>query len=254
MKTIWNIVSFLAIAHLVAIAVVVGWLWQSQRLDRDRVERVRTILALSIPAEQAAQAEDAKKQAEEQAKADETARMQNPPVTSSAQIASMSEIERFTAQSLRRMAEEKRQLSASLEAREQALKDEIAKFEADREAYEQSIKDQRQAQTDEQFRKAVKLIESLPPKQGKDKLTSLVSQGQMDQAVAYLNAMSNRAAGKILKEFKSAEESKLATDLLERLRKLGRVVQPDASTDDADPPLDNSDPSAGATPDAAAPS
>jgi hypothetical protein len=246
MKRLWNIIGFMAIVNLIAILVVVAWLWQSQRIDRDRVEKVRALLSISIPDELAAADEQAKKDAEGKAAEEAAARLRNPPVTSAAQVTALNQLEREVAQGLRRLQDEKRQLSAALDTRERAIKQREDEFASERLAWEQSIKDQRAAQTDQQFAKAVKLIESLPAKQGKEKLVTMVNQGGTDQAVMYLNAMSPRAAGKILKEFKSAEETRLATDLLERLRKLGRMVPPDEVAPDAVSPNDANAP-AGST-------
>jgi len=36
MRTVWNIISFLAVVHLLAVALFIGWLWQSQRLSAER--------------------------------------------------------------------------------------------------------------------------------------------------------------------------------------------------------------------------
>ena len=75
--------------------------------------------------------------------------------------------------------------------------------------------------TDEQFRKAVKSLESLPPKQAREVVLELVRTNRMDTAVAYLDAMSSSKASNLLKSFKSEDETKVATELLERLRMLG---------------------------------
>lgn len=236
MKTLWNAVSFVAVVNLIALLLIVAWLWQSQRLNGERVQKLRTMLAVTIPAEQAEAEEQAKKEAEAKTAEEEATRLRNPPVTSSTQIAALNRLEDQIAQGLRRLQEERRQLSAALDLRERALKDREEKLAADRRLWEESVKDQKLAQEDGQFTKAVKLLEALPAKQAKEKLVILVNEGQMPQAVAYLNAMSTRASGKILKEFKSSEESKLATDLLEELRKLGRTDELNESLSDANTP------------------
>ena len=72
-------------------------------------------------------------------------------------------------------------------------------------------------------------------RQAKGKLIELVNTGRKDQAVAYLDAMNLRNAGKVLAEFKTAEENKLATELLERIRTLGQTSrQPSVPTDSSD--------------------
>jgi hypothetical protein len=52
-------------------------------------------------------------------------------------------------------------------------------------------------------------------------LTALIAEGNLQQAVAYLDAMNSRIAAKIIGEFKTAPETELAKDLLEELRTFG---------------------------------
>ena len=70
----------------------------------------------------------------------------------------------------------------------------------------------------------------------------MVADGQLQQAVAYLDAMKPRAASKILKEFKSPSEIVLATELLEKLRTfgLGTVEPKEPGNDDAGDISENS--------------
>lgn len=78
-----------------------------------------------------------------------------------------------------------------------------------------------QKRGDEQFLRAVKQLEQVPAKQAKKILETLVAGKNVDQAVAYLDAMNPRAAAKVLREFKTDAEIPLATELLERLRTRG---------------------------------
>ena len=48
MKTLWNIVSFLAVVHLLALVMFVGWLWKSGRLDGARIDELREMLAVLL--------------------------------------------------------------------------------------------------------------------------------------------------------------------------------------------------------------
>ena len=98
--------------------------------------------------------------------------------------------------------------------REEAL----AKRQTD---WETSISEEKERQTKDQFRKAVRLLESAPAKQGKEWILELVKSNREDQAVAYLDAMNPAKSAGLLKAFKGEGEAKVATDLLERLRQLG---------------------------------
>ena len=54
MKTIWSIVSFLAVVNLLALTTFAVWLWHSDRLDGERVQQVRELFSMTIPEAQAA--------------------------------------------------------------------------------------------------------------------------------------------------------------------------------------------------------
>ena len=69
----------------------------------------------------------------------------------------------------------------------------------------------------------------------KQQIIELFNTGSKEQAVIYLDAMNQRIAGKVLAEFKTDDEVKLAKELLERVRTLGR---PDGQASD---PTDSSD-------------
>ena len=123
-------------------------------------------------------------------------------------------------------------LAAQLQQATARMEANIAAFEQRRSSFHISQQDDRQRKIDEQFLQAVKQLEQLPAKQAKGVLEQLLADKNVDQAVAYLDAMSPRAAAKVLREFKSGPDLALATELLERLRTFGvdaRDDQPPAS-------------------------
>ena len=86
MKTIWSIVSFLAVVHLLALATFAVWLWHSDRLDGARVQQVRELFSMTIPEGQVA-AKRAQRQVEaELAEHKELAFRADPPFSSAAAI------------------------------------------------------------------------------------------------------------------------------------------------------------------------
>ena len=62
MKNLWNIISFMSVVNLIALLLFFGWLWKTDRLSMDRVQRLRDMLAetnaeeADAAVEQAAQA------------------------------------------------------------------------------------------------------------------------------------------------------------------------------------------------------
>jgi hypothetical protein len=220
-KTLWNAVSFIAVVNLLAMLMFVAWLWQSQRIDAARIEQLRELFARTTPEIEQETAAKAAERAAALAQAEIDARERRPVITSAAQIAALSSVQEQEAQAARRLGDEQRQLLALLETRRAELEQGIAQFETGKQAWDAQVKRQQQRRTDEQFLKAVEQYESVPPKLAKQMIQQLVRDQDVEQAVAYLDAMDARAAKKILSEFKTAEEIDLATELLERLRTLG---------------------------------
>ena len=221
MKTLWRLLSILAIANLLAIAAFVGWLWQTGRMDAQRFELLKTILASST-AEDAARVEEEKVLHDESVRvAAEERKLLEAPFTRAEQIAASERFEERAQLAMKTLNDEQARLAEQIGEREEAVGVREGALDARRAAWEQAIADEKQRETSEQFKKAVKLLEGMPPKQCKDWILELVSNGKVEQAVKYLDAMSNSKSANLLKAFKTAGEAKTATDLLERLRSLG---------------------------------
>jgi hypothetical protein len=231
MKTAWSIVSFLAVVHLLALVMFMVWLWQSGRLSPERIQMLRETFAVTVAEADRRAAEVERLTEEERRRAEDDVRREKPPVPSAAQVRHLSQIEEIERRASRRLHDEKRILAeqvaaavARLEARENA-------HDAERRRWNETIEREQARRTDEQFAKAVRQYESVPSRQGKNMLMALVIDGRMDQAVAYLDAMNGRAAAKIIQEFRTPEETAMATELLERLRTFGLATDAGRSTE-----------------------
>jgi len=221
MKTAWNIVSFLAVVHLLALLMFAGWLWQTDRLDGGRVTELRALFAPTL-AEARAAVEQAGLEADARlVHQAEQARRQDPPLPTSDRVARLTAARQEDERAEHHLELVRRQLLQQFDIAAQQLEDQRGVLDADRQGFEQGVGAEQQQRHITQLTKAVKLLESLPPKQAKQKIVELVQSGNQDQAVVYLDAMNQRAAGKVLAEFKTDEENKLATELLERIRTLG---------------------------------
>ncbi|MHC5006804.1 MAG: hypothetical protein ACYTGF_05535 [Planctomycetota bacterium] len=221
MKTAWNIVSFLAVVHLLALLMFAGWLWQTDRLDGTRMTELRALFAPTL-----AEARTAVEQADLEAEARlvhqaDQARRQDPPLPTSDRVARLTAARQEDERAEHHLELVRRQLLQQFDIAAQQLEDQRGALDADRQGFEQGVGADQQQRHATQLTKAVKLLESLPPKQAKQKIVELVQSGRTDQAVVYLDAMNQRAAGKVLAEFKTDEDNKLATELLERIRTLG---------------------------------
>lgn len=209
MRMLWQLAATAAIVNLLAVLAGVGWLVGSGRLDRERWDAIRTIVA-APPGDPEPATEPT---------VEEPAGSIRP---TSARIEAIDREIRQQALSLRRLRDEKEQLDRALEERSAELDRREAAFREEREAWEGTTLADREARIDAQFRKTVRLLESVPPKQAKDLLLELVREGDRAGAVAYLDAMSAYKASSVLKTFKGEDETRVAADLLEELRVRGQ--------------------------------
>ncbi len=233
MKTLWNIISFMAVVHLLALLIFIGWLWQSQRLNRDRIQQVREMLAVTIPEAAAIVETEAQAQATVQAEQLEEANKHRWGFSSAEIINSYASIQAQELQAVRRVKSEVEALQFQLDQQTRAINARQSRLDARDEAWKEANAAEVARKSDEQFQKTVKLYESAKPKLAKARLLNLYEGGDLEQVVAYLNAMNPRASKKILDEFKSDQENAMAAKLLEALRTFGLPPEnPEGSTYD----------------------
>jgi hypothetical protein len=220
MKSIWIIISTLAIINLLGIVGFVGWLVNSGRLDQDRIDRIREVLTEPIAMEKARLAEQAAKD-EAKAKEDAEAKRRSGTPESAAEAIRRHRDELEAKEALvARLRQEVAQLQAQLATQRSKIDadrvalDERAKALADREMELNS------SLQSEQFKTALSALEAQKPPAAKQILQTLIDDQRKDQAVSYLAAMGERARTRIIAEFIKSDE-KLAADLLERLRTRG---------------------------------
>ncbi|MCH2145831.1 MAG: hypothetical protein MK082_11900 [Phycisphaerales bacterium] len=218
MKTTWNVLAFLAVMNMIALILLGSWLFTSGRLDHQRVEVIRELVAVPVDEERRAAAA-----AEEEVRLVELARLEEEslvrlPLGSDAKIDAVEDLVRMEQRLLRRMEEDNerrvralQQVERQLAEREKNLEGRIAEFQAmQAEHVEKTGRDS--------FLSVVKLLESLPARQAKDQVLLMMASGDADEAVASLRAMRSGPRTEIIAAMKSEEEKKLASDLLERLR------------------------------------
>jgi chromosome segregation ATPase len=229
MKAAINALVLLMVVHVIAAIGFVGWLAATDRLSKDRLADVRDTfkLTLAAEAEQDAQAEELAKQA--QAEADRHARLTGASGLGSAaeRLAAEEERNELLLRQLERTRRELEDLQRNLHLARQNMerqRDDLVQAKAD---LEKRLKEIETRLNDEGFKKAVALYEQLPAKRVKPMFATLMTQGQTDQVVAYLEAMEPRKAAKVLAEFKAEAELGQAVDLTERLRARGSAVVSD---------------------------
>lgn len=212
MKTLWQAISIVAVIHVVVLAALLAWLWMSGRIEPDRLRAVQAVLT-------APDLEGIWPPAPRPPTTDTEARGQVATSSSSVEaLVEQADLERREQRTRRRLEEEKQIMLAELVAESERVEAERRRFEERRQAWEERLAADLDRRRDEQFRKTVRLLDGLPPKQAKQHLAALVLSGDAGTAAAYLDAMQVRQAQKTLAEFKSAAELELASELLALVR------------------------------------
>lgn len=225
LRSIWIMISTLAIANLLALIGLVGWLHSTDRLDADRVQRLREMLSVTISSERA-EAEQKlmlAQAAEEQAKS--VAQVGKNPTTAEDKLEAAAVREEVETQRARRVQRETSDLINTLMREREELERQREEFQNQMNEFEAMRTRIAEEEGSEQFQKTVQLYQSVKAVEAKNMMRSLIGDGHTDQVVSYLNALPPRNASKIVSEFQ-AEDPDLAADLLEKLRMRGTAVAP----------------------------
>ncbi|CAN5705732.1 hypothetical protein BH11PLA1_BH11PLA1_08980 [soil metagenome] len=220
MKTIWTIISILAVANLIGLLGFAAWLKSTDRLDGARVERVRAMLATPIAEEAGLIAQAGQEAAERSKKVEDAARHIGPAQTAAEALAAQREREEVENAAVRRAREEMKQLQATLEKQRMELQNERAALDALRARLEAKEAEVSKVAGTRQFRAALATLQAQKAPAARQVLQALIGDGKREEAVGYLAAMEEGPRAKVMGEFIKSDE-RLASQLLEELRTRG---------------------------------
>jgi flagellar motility protein MotE (MotC chaperone) len=220
MKSLWTVVSVLALANLLMLGGFVGWLASTGRLNRDRADAVRALFVKTVQEEAAVKAE-ADAAAGEKAKADAAAaKLAQPPVAAAERIRETQDAAELSGQSRHRLESDIRSLQTFLVRENERLQAWEKELQAKQAAFETEQKRVRETSGSDQFKKAMATLAGVKPKEAQSILAELLAQNKHDEVISYLDAMEERTRSKVLAEFNKTDP-RVAADLLERLRTRG---------------------------------
>ena len=161
MKTLWLVVSVLAIANMLAVAGFVGWLKMSDRLDGTRLTALRAMLSKTIAEQKAEEDALAATAAAEKSAALEAQKKGRPPMTAAEQLTARLEASEIDAQRMQAMVASIETLRAPLQVEREALAQKRLALEKDKVTF-QAIADAANVRArDEQFKKTAKSVRAL---------------------------------------------------------------------------------------------
>jgi hypothetical protein len=224
MKTIWTALSVMAVANLLALVGLIGWLKTADRLDVARIRQVREMFKDTVTQQKAREDEAKAKADADQKAAEEKAKAALPPVTAADTLELKLDESKADQERLESLRREVKVLQETLKREHAQLDIDRAALQKERDEFERARKVVAETEGNAQFKKALATLESLRPDKAKLALQQLIDAKQADQAVAYLNAMQERTRTKLIDEFLKGDP-KVATDLLERLRTRGLIAR-----------------------------
>lgn len=228
MKAVIVTVCVLAIANLLGIVGFVGWLYGSDRLNRERIDRIRAILSPTLAEDAVAAATEQKKAEEEVKKKEEEAKLAGSPETAASLLARQREAEEAKEATIVRLRQELTQLQAQLaKANELVAADRDAVTQQQKAVAAQREQLRKKKQT-EQFKSALASLEAQKPAVARQILQALIDQGRTTDVIDYIEAMGEETRAKLIGEFAKTDQ-KLAADLLSAIRARGVESPPGGS-------------------------
>jgi flagellar motility protein MotE (MotC chaperone) len=212
-KKLFHVIVLALAANFLLFAGGVGYLWKTQRLDREKVHSIREILfppnAEANPATQPTAQSAA-----------QPALSLDAVLAAHAGMPAAEQVQLLQRTFDSRMAQLDRR-TEELKALHDLVKLGESRLAADRDAFEHELAALRKREQeadrlakDKGFQDSLELYGTMKPKQVKDVFAGLPD----DVVVRYLRAMDPGQAGKIIKEFKTPAEVQRVKGLLEQVR------------------------------------
>ncbi|MEM6855267.1 MAG: hypothetical protein AAF911_13010 [Planctomycetota bacterium] len=225
MKSLLAAFIILILIHLILAVGFVGWLQASNRLNGERVQQVVDMFKPTVAEVEQLKAEAEAAEAEAQAARDQLMRLESVakgPQTLEDRLTMNFEADEFDLHRLERLNAETQAIRRRLDQDKALIAEELAALQARQDAFDELVERRTAAMRDEDFNRAVKTLEQLPPNQAKGMIQQYIAAGKTTDAVDYLAAMQLRKSAGILKAFKSEEEIPTAAMLLDELRNRGQ--------------------------------
>lgn len=224
MKRLWNVLVLTLAMNFLAVAGGAGWLYQSGRLDRDRVTKVREILfPAPVPADAATTRPSSKSDPTTQpAFSLEAMLSKRGNLTAGQQVDFIRQTFDERMALLERREHELADLKSQIDMAQSQLTADRTALDSDRKKLTDEQDKARKLASDQGFQDSLNLYNSMPAKQVKSIFLTL-----SDDAVRqYLEAMTPRNAAKVIKEFKAPDEVDRIQRILEKMRKGEPATQP----------------------------
>lgn len=196
-----GLIAYVCVATVITLALVIGYLWNNDQLNNDKLFRLMAVM----------QDVDLQKMAAVDKKADKEV----PPAE----------------QSLNQVLHHQQVLDRNYEVKQLALQrgkqeydasyqqlvEQTARYDRIAQDWQSRLKQEQELATQQNIAKVVSQLEQVSPDVGKQQLMLWIDEKKMDDAILLMSRMSENKLAKILKTFESEEELKQLHEIHERI-------------------------------------
>ena len=214
MKRIWDVLVLTLALNFLVVAGSAGWLYQSGRLDRDRVAKLKEMLfpppSPAAPATQPSAVEPTTQPTFSL----ESLLAKQANLTAGQQVDFIRQSFDARMAQLEQKTRELSDLKAQIDLAQSKLSADRTALDAERKQLTDDQEQARKLAEDQGFQDSLNLYNAMPPRQAKAVFMTLGD----DVVRQYLEAMPKRTAARIIGEFKAPDELDRIHRILERMR------------------------------------
>jgi hypothetical protein len=200
-KILLAMVAYICVATVVTLALILGYLWHTDRLNDEKVFRIFALMH-DVDLQQIAQSQE---------KRSDEVPSEEPSIN-----------EMLRHQQVQDRNFEVKMLALQrgkqdLDHHYQKLKKEIERYDRVAQEWQSRLKQENELTNQENVAKVVSQLEQVRPEVGKAELLRWIDEGRMDDAIMLMSKMSETKLGKILKTFETDTELDTLHEIHERI-------------------------------------
>ena len=195
------VIAYACVATVIALALCLGYLWHSDRLNDEKLFHMMAILH-DIDLQQIAESQHKK--------VDEV-----PPEEPS--LTAVMHRQQVQDRNIEVKLLALQRAKQDCDVRLQELKTQTDRYDKIAQDWQKRLKQQEELTTQEDVVKVVNQLEQLTPEVGKSSLMLWIDEGRMDDAILLMNKMSESKLAKILKTFSTIDELKQLHEIHRRI-------------------------------------
>lgn len=218
MRTLMRVFEVLLLIHALLIAGGLVWLWQSDRLNRSRVENIAQTFSMTAKEQQLKieQAQEEREAKHDQLEADQRiAVVSKGPRTLRDRLSGMQTADELRQLQTRMISEQTQRLRSEMTRLQEQLQARQDELDLERDRQQAIAKAQANKIADQDFAKAVDLLGRLEAPRSARVFQAMLNDGRRDEVVAFVASMPPRKAAEVLGALETTTDVSVVSDLID---------------------------------------